>query len=179
MGGVDSFESALDDLFTREIKMKGEQHVDISGFVGVYGHGDEPGHHIPYLYNYTRSPWKTQRVVSRIRKDFYHASPDGYVNNEDCGQMSAWYVFSALGFYPVCPGKATYDIGAPLFENATIHLENGKQFKVVAHQSSPENIYVQSVRLNGKLLDRWQIKHEEIISGGILEFDMGKQVPVP
>jgi len=179
MGGVDSFESALDELFTREIKMKGEQHVDISGFVGVYGHGDEPGHHIPYLYNYTRSPWKTQRVVSRIRKDFYHASPDGYVNNEDCGQMSAWYVFSALGFYPVCPGKATYDIGAPLFENATIHLENGKHFKVVAHQSSPENMYVQSVRLNGKLLNRWQIKHEEIISGGILEFDMGKQVPVP
>jgi predicted alpha-1,2-mannosidase len=172
MGGKQKFEESLDELFTREIEMSGEAYVDISGFIGLYGHGDEPGHHIPYLYNYTSSPWKTQRIVNRIRNEFYHAEPDGYVNNEDCGQMSAWYVFSALGFYPVCPGKTTYEIGSPLFEYAIIELENGKQFKVIAHNVSDNNVYVKSVKLNGNPITNWQIKHLDIMEGGTLEFEM-------
>ncbi len=172
MGGKQKFEESLDELFTREIEMSGEAYVDISGFIGLYGHGDEPGHHIPYLYNYTSSPWKTQRIVNRIRNEFYHANPDGYVNNEDCGQMSAWYVFSALGFYPACPGKPTYEIGSPLFEYAIIELENGKQFKVIAHNVSDSNVYVKSVKLNGNPITKWQINHSDIMKGGTLEFEM-------
>ena len=152
--------------------MSGELYVDLSGFIGLYGHGDEPGHHIPYLYNYTSSPWKTQQMVSRIRNEFYHATPDGYINNEDCGQMSAWYVFSALGFYPVCPGKTKYDIGTPLFENITIELENGKKFTVIAHNISEDNMYVKSVKLNGNPIPDWKINHSDIMAGGTLEFEM-------
>jgi len=171
-GGKKEFERALDSLFSTELKMAGEQHVDISGFIGGYGHGDEPGHHIPYLYNFTDSPWKTQEIVDKVRSSFYHNAPDGMANNEDCGQMSAWYIFSALGFYPFCPGNPEYQIGTPLFEKATITMDNGKKFVVKASNVSDENIYVGKMTLNGKPLNKLTIGHHDIVKGGELQFEM-------
>jgi len=171
-GGKKAFELSLDKLFSTELIMAGEQHVDISGFIGSYGHGDEPGHHIPYLYNFTDSQWKTQEIVAKVRRSFYHNAPDGMANNEDCGQMSAWYIFSAIGFYPYCPGKAEYEIGTPLFEKATITLDNGNKFVVKATNLSPDNIYVGKKTLNGKLLNKLTISHDEIVKGGELLFEM-------
>lgn len=173
-GGKEAFEKELDALLANNTEMIGDQHVDISGFIGKYGHGDEPGHHIPYLYNYTDSPWKTQRLVNEIRNTMYSNAVDGMINNEDCGQMSAWYIFSSLGFYPVCPGKPLYDMGTPLWEEAQINLENGNVFTIKANNVSPKNIYVQSVTMNGKPLDGLFIKHEDIMNGGVLEFEMGE-----
>lgn len=171
-GGVKSFENQLDTLFNTELKMIGEQHVDISGFYGKYAHGDEPGHNIPYLYNYTKSPWKTQQLVNKILKDFYVNHPVSMPNNEDCGQMSAWYVLSSLGFYPMCPGLPEYTIGAPLFKKATITLENGKKFVIEAGNYSPKNIYVASKTLNGKPVKGWALQHKDIMNGGVLKFQM-------
>jgi len=176
-GGRKAFEASLDTLFNTELKMAGEQHVDISGFIGKYGHGDEPGHHIPYLYNFTDSPWKTQEIVQKVRSSFYHNAPDGMANNEDCGQMSAWYIFSSLGFYPYCPGKPEYETGTPLFEKATITLENGKKFVIKAKNVSPSNLYVGKKFLNGKPLDKLTISHKDIINGGELLFEMQNSHP--
>lgn len=172
-GGKSGFEKHLDKLFSESIEMKGEQHVDISGFVGMYGHGDEPGHHIPYLFNYAGVPAKTQKWVDYLRRTMYSNTPDGMINNEDCGQMSAWYIFASLGFYPVCPGKPVYDIGTPLFPEASLHLENGNTFTIKANSVSDKNIYVQKLKLNGKLVTDYQLKHEDIMKGGVLEFIMG------
>ena len=172
-GGTKSFEKKLDHTFTEPLKMEGEQHVDISGFIGSLGFGDEPGHHVPYLYNYAGTPHKTQKMVKFIRDNMYAAKPDGYVNNEDCGQMSAWYIFSSMGFYPICPGKPYYDIGAPQFPKMTLKLENGKSFTIVAKNISDENIYVQSVSLNGKKITDWKLYHSDIMNGGTLTFVMG------
>jgi len=171
-GGKKAFENALDSLFNTELSMAGEQHVDISGFIGMYGHGDEPGHQIPYLYNFTASPWKTQEIVSKIRNSFYSNSPDGMINNEDCGQMSAWYIFSSLGFYPYCPGKPEYETGAPLFDKATITLDNGKKFVVTAKNLSSANIYSGKIQLNGKPLTGHTLNHIDIQNGGELIFEM-------
>jgi predicted alpha-1,2-mannosidase len=175
-GGKRGFEKHLDKLFSESIEMQGDQHVDISGFVGMYGHGDEPGHHIPYLFNYAGAPAKTQKWVDYLRKTMYSTAPDGMINNEDCGQMSAWYIMSALGFYPVCPGKPVYDLGTPLFPETTIHLENGNTFKIVAHNVSDKNIYVQKIKLNGTLFAGLLLNHEDIMKGGVLEFFIG---PLP
>lgn len=171
-GGKIAFEKDLDRLFSTELKMLGEQHVDISGFIGQYGHGDEPGHNITYLYNYTNSPWKSQAIIDKVRKSFYANAPEGMANNEDCGQMSAWYIFSSLGFYPVCPGKPEYDLGTPLFSKATINLENGKKFVIKANNLSEKNVIVKSKSLNGKTIDGWILKHSDIMKGGELVFDM-------
>lgn len=171
-GGKKEFERSLDTLFNTELKMVGEQHVDISGFFGKYAHGDEPGHNIPYLYNYTDSPWKSQALISKILKEFYFNNPLSMLNNEDCGQMSAWYVLSALGFYPMCPGKPEYTIGTPLFRKATIKLENGKSFVIEAQNYSPKNIYVAGKSLNGKPLNGWTLQHADIMRGGVLCFSM-------
>lgn len=172
-GGKAGFEKHLDKLFSESIEMKGDQHVDISGFVGMYGHGDEPGHHIPYLFNYAGAPAKTQKWVDYLRRTMYSTAPDGMINNEDCGQMSAWYIFSALGFYPVCPGKPVYDIGTPLFPEASLRLENGNTFTIKAHNVSDKNIYVQKIKLNGKPFTGLLLNHEDIMQGGVLEFFMG------
>ncbi|MEF9480019.1 glycoside hydrolase family 92 protein [Chryseobacterium sp. 1B4] len=155
--------------------MEGEQHVDISGFIGSLGFGDEPGHHVPYLYNYAGSPYKTQKMVKYIRDNMYAAKPDGIVNNEDCGQMSAWYIFSSLGFYPVTPGKPVYAIGAPQFPKASLKLENGKTFTVIADKVSDKNIYVQKMFLNGKEYKSWELHHSDIMNGGELRFVMGSK----
>ena len=171
-GGADSLESWLDRLFTSQSKLSGREQSDITGLIGQYAHGNEPSHHMAYLYNYTNSPHKTQFYVDKITKELYSNSPDGLSGNEDCGQMSAWYVFSSLGFYPVTPGSNQYIIGTPLFPKATINLENGNHFTIVAHDISSNNKYIESATLNGKSLDRTFIYHNEIVEGGTLEFQM-------
>ncbi len=174
-GGKEKYAAWLDEMFTTEVKMTGAQHFDISGFIGGYGHGDEPGHQMPYNYVFAGQPWKTQKLVNQIMTTMYFNTPEGYINNEDCGQMSAWYVFSSLGFYPVCPGDLKYYIGAPLHPKATIHLENGSQFVVEAINRTPENFYVQSVTLNGHPLSEPYIEHASIMNGGRLVFEMGPE----
>lgn len=172
-GGKEAFAKELDHLFTTELNMKGEEHVDISGFVGGYAHGDEPGHANPYLYNYVGEAWKTQAMVRRLMDEMYSDQPDGMINNEDCGQMSAWYIFSAMGFYPACPGSQEYIIGSPLFDKITMNLSNGKSFTVIANNQSEKNIYVQSLTLNGLPITKSFITQQQIERGGILKFEMG------
>ncbi len=141
-----------------------------------YWHGNEPDQHVPYLYNYVDQPWKTQRTVRRIMDDLYSTGPEGIPGNDDCGQLSSWYVFSAIGFYPVCPGNITYQIGSPIFNKTTIHLNDqyycGDEFVIIANNLSQENKYIQSVTLNGEPLTRTWIKHSEIVNGGTLVFEM-------
>jgi predicted alpha-1,2-mannosidase len=171
-GGQKAFAKSLDHLISTELEMEGDLHVDLSGFIGMYGHGDEPGHHIPYLYNYVGEAWKTQKLVDRVCREMYSDKIDGMINNEDCGQMSSWYIFSAMGFYPVCPGDGQYIIGAPLFDEVAINLENGKQFKVIAKNQSAKNIYIKSIKLNGKPYTKTYLQHKDIMKGGTIEFEM-------
>ena len=175
MGGKSAFATMLDSLFEMEL---GDEHIekneDITrdGIIGMYVHGNEPGHHIPYLYNRTGMPWKTQERVRMIMDRMYTNETNGLCGNDDCGQMSAWYIFSALGFYPVCPGSDRYELGSPLVKEAAIKLDNGKIFKVKTVNQSDSNIYVDKVSLNGKNLDRLYITHPEILRGGELVFYM-------
>ncbi len=176
MGGKDKFSGRLDQLFDMHLDDKYFAHTeDITrdGIIGNYVHGNEPGHHIPYLYNWTNQPWKTQKKVRLIMDTMYSNDTDGLCGNDDAGQMSAWYVFSALGFYPVNPGSDWYAIGSPSVKNAKLTLENGNTFSITAHKQSTKNVYIQSVKLNGKRIDRNYITHEEIIMGGSLEYTMG------
>ena len=172
--GKEKFAEKLDSLFTTTSEITGaEASVDITGLIGQYAHGNEPGHHTAYLYDYADQAWKTQEIVSKIVNDFYTDQPDGLCGNEDCGQMSAWYIFSAMGFYPVCPGSSQYVIGTPLFTKVEIPLTNGKTFVVNAPNVSAENIYIQSATLNGKELNQAWFSHDEIKEGGVLELVMG------
>ncbi len=173
MGGRDPFTRKLDELFSASSKTTGRNQADITGLIGQYAHGNEPSHHMAYLYDYAGTPWKTQELVNRICNDFYKNSPDGLIGNEDCGQMSAWYIFSALGFYPVTPGSDIYAIGTPIFPKAAISLENGKTFVIRALNLSKENFYIQSVALNGKPHTKSFLTHAEIMKGGELVFNMG------
>lgn len=175
LGGKKELELKLDELFTTSSETPGRHQVDITGKIGQYAHGNEPSHHMSYLYNYVNKPWKTQERVSQILKEMYSNSPDGLSGNEDCGQMSSWYVLSALGIYSVTPGLDYYTIGSPRIERAKINLENGRNFQIIAKGASEENKYIQSAQLNGEDLNRSYIKHEEIMQGGNLEFIMGKQ----
>lgn len=172
MGGKQSLENYLDKLFTAETETSGRHQVDITGLIGQYAHGNEPSHHMAYLYNFVNKPHKTQERIRQILTEQYFNEPDGISGNEDCGQMSAWYIFSSLGFYPVTPGSNQYIIGAPLFDKATINLENGKTFTVVAENNNPENLYVSSVKLNGKTQNKSFINHQDIINGGTMVFIM-------
>ncbi|MEO7308204.1 MAG: GH92 family glycosyl hydrolase [Ferruginibacter sp.] len=173
IGGRKKMEEKLDRLFTENSQTTGREQSDISGLIGQYAHGNEPSHHIAYLYNFTGAAYKTQAMIHRIMNTMYHDSPDGLEGNEDCGQMSAWYVLSALGFYPVTPGTTDYIIGTPLFSSATIHLENGKIFRITADKISNENFYIQSAKLNGKPYTRSYIPYFNINDGGSLNFAMG------
>ncbi len=175
MGGPTAFESKLDSLFSAPARITGRQQPDISGMIGQYAHGNEPSHHMAYLYNYVGAPWKTQRRVHEIMTRLYRNAPDGLAGNEDCGQMSAWFVLSALGLYPVTPGSPVYVLGTPLFERATIRLENGKHFEIVARGGGGSRFFVQSARLNGRPLQRSFVTHEEIMAGGVLEFELGPE----
>jgi len=176
LGGRDNFALKLDALFTSDTKTTGRDQADITGMIGQYAHGNEPSHHMAYLYDYTGQPWKTQELIHRICSGFYTNSADGLIGNEDCGQMSSWYVLSALGFYMVTPGSNIYAIGTPMFPKTTLKLENGKTFIIKANNVSPTNYYIQSASLNGKVHSRCYLRHEEIINGGELVFTMG---PLP
>ncbi|MEL6811270.1 MAG: GH92 family glycosyl hydrolase [Bacteroidota bacterium] len=172
MGGKEELEAHLDELFSAESKTSGRDQADITGLIGQYAHGNEPSHHMAYLYNFVNKPHKTQEKVHQILTELYTNTPDGISGNEDCGQMSAWYVFSAMGFYPVTPGSNQYIIGTPVLEKASIQLENGKTFTLLAEGVSKGNRYIQDVILNGKPLGRSYLYHHEIADGGSLEYIM-------
>ncbi len=172
MGGPEAYGKKLDGLFTASSKLTGREQVDITGLIGQYAHGNEPSHNTVYMYNYIGQPTKTQKYVKQVMDEFYTDERDGLCGNEDCGQMSAWGVFSAMGFYPATPASGIYVLGLPRFEKATLNLDNGKQFTVKAKNLKPENCYVKSVTLNGKALERSYITFNEIYDGGELVFTL-------
>lgn len=173
-GGTKAFEQKLDTFFTSTYKSEQMNH-NASGFVGQYAHGNEPSHHVAYLYNFAGQPWKTQKYVSHILNTLYNNTSSGYAGNDDCGQMSAWYVFSAMGFYPVNPADGRYIIGSPLLDECTLKLAGNKEFRIRTIRKSPEDIYIQSVTLNGKKHKDFFITHQDIINGGTMVFKMGKK----
>ena len=173
MGGREKFAAKLDQMFEAESRTTGREQADITGLIGQYAHGNEPSHHMAYLYNYAGQPWKTQFRVRQIMDQFYKPTPDGLIGNEDCGQMSAWYVLSAAGFYPVTPGSTIYAIGTPLFPEVRFSLENGRSFTVRARNVSAQNIYIQSAKLNGRPYRKSYLDHVDLMAGGELIFDMG------
>ena len=172
MGGNDKFTQKLDSFFTLEAK-PGDVNGNASGFIGQYAHGNEPSHHIVYLYDFTNEPWKAQYYSAKILNELYNDKHSGYSGNEDCGQMSAWYIFSAMGFYPVNPANSVYCFGSPQLKHATINLANGKQFKIITNNAGGSNVYVQKILLNGKPYEKNFITHKDIMNGGVLEFFMG------
>lgn len=173
MGGKDGFTAKLDSLFTADSSLEGDLvSADITGLIGQYAHGNEPSHHIIHLYNYAGQPWKTQELVDSIFQSQYRNAPDGLSGNEDCGQMSAWYIMNSMGFYQVCPGKPVYSIGRPLFDKVDITLPTGKVFTIKAYNNKKENKYIEKVVLNGTALEKPYINHEDIVNGGVLEFTM-------
>ncbi len=175
LGGRDSLAAWLNRLYTADTKFSGREQVDITGLIGQYAHGNEPSHHIAYLYNYTNTPSRAQFYLDRIMRTLYHNAPDGLSGNEDCGQMSAWYVMSALGLYQICPGVPTYEIGRPMMDQATLNLENGKRFTIEARNNSVDNKYIQKIILNGKELPATNISHQQIMEGGVLVIQMGNR----
>ncbi len=178
MGGKELFSKRLDSLFTMEIEDKYiAKHEDITrdGIIGNYVHGNEPGHHIPYLYNWTGDENKTQARVRMIMDTMYGPGVEGLCGNDDAGQMSAWYIFSSLGFYPVTPGSNQYALGSPLVKKATLNLENGKTLVISTENQSKENVYVESLTINGETIDRNYILHEELMNGGEFVFKMSSQ----
>ncbi len=172
-GSEKSFIAKLDSLFTVEGDLGEEASPDVSGLIGQYAHGNEPSHHIIYMYNYVGQPWKAARLIRQVLRELYHNDPDGLSGNEDVGQMSAWYVLSSIGLYQEEPAGGKYIIGSPLFNEACINVGDGKTFTVKAINNSDMNIYVQSARLNGKRYDKSYINYSDIIAGGILELVMG------
>jgi predicted alpha-1,2-mannosidase len=177
-GGTKPFIRRLDSLFTMHLSdefFKESEDIDRVGIIGGYVQGNEPSHHIPYLYNWAGAPWKTQEKIHLIVRSKYLPTPDGLCGNDDCGQMSAWYIFSSLGFYPVCPGTNQYVIGSPCLSEASIHLENNKTFTIKAPNLSEKNIYIQSVTLNGRRWNKTYITHEDLVKGGELIFEMGNK----
>lgn len=169
-GGKEEFTAQLDSLFSVESKVGGHMS-DITGLIGQYAHGNEPSHHMAYLYNYVGQPWKTQAMTRRILSEMYQPTPEGIIGNEDCGQMSAWYILSSLGIYPVCPGSNEFAITTPLFEKATIKLANGKILKITANNPQ-KNIYIDKVSLNGKEISVNYITYDELMQGGELKFTL-------
>lgn len=174
VGGQKSFEAHLDTLFTTSSELTGDPNAaaDVTGMIGQYAHGNEPSHHIPYLYNYAGAPRKTQALVDHILRTLYHNGPNGLSGNEDVGQMSAWYALSAMGFYSFCPGRPVYEIGRPIFDKVTIHLSNGKDFVIQAKNNSVENKYIRSMKLNGEDLAEPRFSHFDLMKGGELIFEM-------
>ena len=178
LGGNEKLITWLNALFTMETSDESiaqSEDIDKAGIIGNYVHGNEPSHHVPYMYCYAGAPWKTQERIHQIVKAMYRSSPDGLCGNDDCGQMSAWYIFSVMGFYPVCPGSNEYVIGSPCVGKAIINLENGNKFTIEAKNLSGENIYIQSVTLNDRKHDRSYLMHSDIINGGTLIFTMGPE----
>ena len=174
-GGQDKFAAKLDSMFTYIPAGNEELPIFSTGMIGQYAHGNEPSHHVIYLYNKVRQPWKAQKYAAEVMHKLYFNAPAGLCGNEDCGQMSAWYVFSAMGFYPVNPVSGESEIGTPLFPEMRLNLKNGKTFTVLAPNVSRENIYIQSVKVNGKPYDKSYITHQQIMDGATVEFVMGNQ----
>ena len=170
-GGREAFIADLDSLFMVTSEVVGDL-VDVTGLVGQYAHGNEPSHHMAYLYSYVGQPWKTQEWTRRLLDEMYQPTPEGIIGNEDCGQMSAWYILSAMGFYPVCPGTDQYVLGAPYLPYMKVRLENGKTFEVKANKVSDKNRYVKAVKLNGKPYTKGYITQDDIMNGGTLTFEM-------
>jgi predicted alpha-1,2-mannosidase len=175
MGGDEPFTKKLDSLFVAKGSMGAEASNDISGLIGMYAHGNEPSHHVTYMYAYAGNQWKTAEKVRQVMKEFYTATPEGLAGNEDCGAMSSWYVFSSLGFYPVNPAKGIYVFGSPLFDKASMKLQGGKTFTVETVNNNATNIYIQSITLNGKPYNYSYIRHEDILKGGVLKMTMGSK----
>jgi len=176
MGGKESFSAKLDELFSMDSRITGEHaSSDISGLIGQYAHGNEPSHHIAYLYAYIDEEWKTQEMVREILTQFYKNDPDGLIGNEDCGQMSAWYVLSALGFYPVAPGSDHYVFGTPMFKETEISLDNGNRIKITANKLSENNKYVEKLYVNGKPWKKAYIDHQTLVQGAEIKFIMSDQ----
>ena len=175
VGGKARFAEKLDSMFTYAPASDEELPIFSTGMIGQYAHGNEPGHHVIYLFNKVGEPWKTQQYASKVMRELYQNTPAGLCGNEDCGQMSAWLVFSAMGFYPVDPISGMYEIGTPLFEEVKMQLANGKYFTVKAPGANAERIYVQSVKLNGAPYNKSYITHEQIMSGATLELEMGAE----
>ncbi|WP_427874146.1 GH92 family glycosyl hydrolase [Flavobacterium sp. MMS24-S5] len=175
-GGNDIFTKRLEQLFTESSEITGNNvSADISGLIGQYAHGNEPSHHIAYMFNHAGQPWRTQYWVRHILDTQYNTTANGLSGNEDCGQMSAWYVFSSMGLYPMNPASGEYEIGSPIFEKSTLNLPNGKTFVIEAENVSNKNFYIQSVTLNGKAFNKTAISHQEMLKGGVLHFVMGAQ----
>jgi predicted alpha-1,2-mannosidase len=172
--GEENFIQKLDTLFTTSSEIEGEDASgDITGLIGQYAHGNEPSHHIVYLYTDVGQAWKTQELVDEILKSFYSSKPDGIIGNEDCGQMSAWYILNAMGFYQETPGNPVYTIGRPIFDKVEIPLNNGKTFTIITENNNPENKYVQEVYLNDNILSDLYFSHEDIKNGSTLKIIMG------
>lgn len=174
-GGDKAFIENLDSLFVAKGSLGENAAPDVSGLVGMYSHGNEPAHHMPYLYVYAGAQWKTAARVRSLQEQFYRNDPDGYCGNEDCGQMSAWHILSALGFYQVTPSQGVYSFGSPLFRSAVIRLPGGKTFTVKAPANSSRNIYIRSAKLNGKNYTKSYITYDDIMRGGVLEFTMSSR----
>ena len=172
-GGKEAFTSALDDIFHTDAQVDGDL-VDITGLIGQYAHGNEPSHHIAYLYNYIGQPWKTQAMTRRLLDEMYAPTPEGIVGNEDCGQMSAWYILSSLGLYAVCPGSNEFTFTTPLFEKATLQLANGKTLTITANHPE-KNLYIDKVELNGKEIETNFVTYEQLMDGGELHFSLTDQ----
>lgn len=170
-GGKKAFEAKLDTFFTLT-ETSGAKNDNISGLIGQYAHGNEPSHHVAYLYNYAGKPEKTAQLVSRIMSELYNNNFNGYAGNDDCGEISAWYVFSALGFYPVNPASGKYDLGLPLFDECTIHLPSGKDFRITARMKKPDSTRVRKVSLNGDEYSSLTLSHADLLKGGHLHFEI-------
>ncbi|NOW96042.1 GH92 family glycosyl hydrolase [Mucilaginibacter sp. SG564] len=172
IGGEKAFVARLDRFFSLE-NPSGQLNNNASGFIGQYAHGNEPSHHIIYLYDFAGQPWRTQYYNAKVCSELYNTSSSGYAGNEDCGQMSAWYIFSAMGFYPVNPTGQVYAIGSPVLKSARIELSNNKNFQVITKNYAQQNIYIQSAKLNGKKYSHAYLTYSDILKGGVIEFDMG------
>lgn len=170
-GGRKKFVERLNTFFTLDAR-SGEKNDNASGFIGQYVHGNEPSHHVAYLYDYAGEPRRTQELVQRIMREMYNTSSSGYAGNDDCGEMSTWYVFSAMGFYPVNPASGEYAIGSPALDRATINLPNGRKFTVEVKRKSPRSVYVRSMKLNGKPYKKYTLSHADIEAGGVLAFEL-------
>ncbi|SHF32322.1 alpha-1,2-mannosidase, putative [Mariniphaga anaerophila] len=172
-GGSKKFTEKLDTFFEMSPLISSPKYVGVVGTIGQYVHGNQPSHHVAYLYNYAGQPWKTQYRARQVTTQLYRPGPGGLCGNEDMGSLSSWYVLSAMGIYPVTPGNPVYMIGSPLFEKTTLKTQKGSTFTVIARNNSDDNIYIQKASLNGQPFDRTWISHEEIVNGGVLEFEMG------
>ena len=174
-GGDKPFLERLDQFFVNNDSMGEEASADITGLIGQYAHGNEPSHHITYMYAYAGQQWKTAEKVRYIMDEFYKDTPDGIIGNEDCGQMSAWYVLSSMGFYQMNPSDGVFVFGSPRFDKMSVKVRDGKSFTVEAENNTKENIYIQKVFLNGKPYKKTYITYEDIMNGSTLKFVMGKR----